>query len=164
MKILRWLYALIILISATEGLAAVHSVTTYYGIGHDISATISYSLKIMMPSGVYNGEYQSTSVFRTGDYLQNTSWNGPPPAPTVKLKSYKQNLDRALCPGLPSSWDCGSMTFEVSVAVEIEDEFFCPWLVVVNDTVQNTPQRGGGEVSGAEWLRHALPDCFCSTF
>ncbi|WP_112918991.1 StfH/YfcO family fimbrial adhesin [Escherichia coli] len=148
MKILRWLYALIILISATEGLAAVHSVTTYYGIGHDISATISYSLKIMMPSGVYNGEYQSTSVFRTGDYLQNTSWNGPPPAPTVKLKSYKQNLDRALCPGLPSSWDCGSMTFEVSVAVEIEDEFFCPWLVVVNDTVQNTPQRGGVKYQG----------------
>lgn len=39
MKILRWLFALVMLISATEVLAAGHEVDTYYGIGGDIKAT-----------------------------------------------------------------------------------------------------------------------------
>ncbi|ELM0384136.1 DUF2544 domain-containing protein, partial [Escherichia coli] len=110
--------------------------------------TFSYSLKIIMPSGVYDGEYQSSGMFRSGDYLQNTAWNGPPPAPTVKLLSYRQNLNKALCPGLPSAWGCGSLTFEVIVSAEIEDEFYCPWLVVVNDKVQNRSAMGGVSYQG----------------
>ena len=148
MKILRWLFALVMLIATTEVLAAGHEVDTYYGIGGDIKATYTYSLKIMTPSKVYNGEYQSDGTFRTGTYMTNTAWNGPPPAPTVKLIGYDQNLSRSLCPGLPSSWDCGLLKLEVIVTADIEDEFYCPWLVVVNDKVQNRSGMGGVSYQG----------------
>ncbi|MDF3828632.1 StfH/YfcO family fimbrial adhesin [Pseudocitrobacter sp. 2023EL-00150] len=143
MKILRWLFYLVMLTCATEGLTAGHSVTSYYGVGGDALATYTYSLKTMMPSGVYDGEYQSSGIFRAGDYLHNTSWNGPPPAPTVKLLSFAQHLNKALCPGLPSGWDCGSLTFEIIISSDIEEYFYCPWLVVINDKAQNRASMGG---------------------
>ncbi|EGO8361116.1 DUF2544 domain-containing protein [Escherichia coli] len=145
MKILRWLFALVMLIAATEAMAARHSVTTYYGIGNDEYGTVSYSLRIIMPSAVYDGEYRSTGVFSKGDYLQNTDWNGPPPAPTVQMTSFKKNVNKSLCPGLPAGWGCGSMTFEITVSASIEDQFYCPWLVAVSDKVQN---RNGASYQG----------------
>ncbi|MGS2792855.1 fimbrial adhesin YfcO [Escherichia coli] len=134
MKILRWLFALVMLMSATEALAAGHSIKLYYGISHDLQAITAFSLKIMMPSGVYDGEYKSSNFAQIGDYLQNISWNGPPPAPSVKMIGYKQKLDESLCPGLPSGWLCGSLEFEIIVSADIESFFSCPWLVVMSDT------------------------------
>lgn len=157
MKILRWSCCLVMLTCATESLASGHSVTTYYGIGGDALSTYTYSLKIMMPSGVYDGEYASAGVFRTGDYLQNTQWNGPPPAPTVKLLSFAQNLNKALCPGLPSGWGCGSLTFEVVVSSSIEGYFYCPWLVVMSDKVQNRASMGGVSYQGPNGYATVCP-------
>ncbi|EGE0298887.1 StfH/YfcO family fimbrial adhesin [Escherichia albertii] len=133
MKILRWLCCLVMLTYAVESSAAGHSVTIYYGIANDQFATVIFNLKILMPSAVYTGVYSGAARFNTGDYMTNESWDGPPPAPTVKLLSYKQGLNRSLCPGLPSNWDCGSLTFEIVVSASIESAFSCPWIVVMNN-------------------------------
>lgn len=52
----------------------------------------------MMPSAVYVGEYKSSQWLMTGEILQNVSWSGPPPAPSVKLIGYHQNINKASCP------------------------------------------------------------------
>ncbi|EFO2960971.1 DUF2544 domain-containing protein [Escherichia coli] len=140
MKILRWLFALVMLMTATEALATGHSVPLYYGVSHDILSTMGFSLKIMMPSGVYVGEYKSEGILYGGDYLENISWNGPPPAPSVKLTNYDSTVNTSFCPGLPSGWGCGFLEFEVIVSADIESYFSCPWLVIMSDTV--TSSRG----------------------
>ena len=48
MKILRWLFALVMLMTATEALAAGHSVEVYYGTNGDMRSSMIFSLKIMM--------------------------------------------------------------------------------------------------------------------
>lgn len=126
MKILRWLFALVMLMTATEALATGHSVPLYYGVSHDILSTMGFSLKIMMPSGVYVGEYKSEGILYGGDYLENISWNGPPPAPSVKLTNYDSTVNTSFCPGLPSGWGCGFLEFEVIVSADIESYFSCP--------------------------------------
>lgn len=134
MKILRWLFALVMLIATTEAMAAGHSVDVYYGYNGDSRNIATFNLKIMMPSAVYVGEYKSSQWLMTGEILQNVSWSGPPPAPSVKLIGYHQNINKASCPGLPSGWNCGYYTFEVIVSAEIESYFSCPWLVIMNDS------------------------------
>ncbi|HAW0166200.1 fimbrial adhesin YfcO [Escherichia coli] len=139
MKILRWLFALVMLISATEGLTAGHKVDVYYGVSGDPMSDDTFNIKIMMPSGVYYGEYVSDRWFQTGDMLQNTIWTGPPPAPSVKLIDYKQKQNISKCPGLPSQWEgCGYLQFEIIVSADIESFFSCPWLVIMSDTVTNS--------------------------
>ncbi|EIG0401788.1 fimbrial adhesin YfcO [Escherichia coli] len=134
MKILRWLFALVMLIATTEAMAAGHSVDVYYGYNGDSRNIATFNLKIMMPSAVYVGEYKSSQWLMTGEILQNVSWSGPPPAPSVKLIGYHQNINKASCPGLLSGWNCGYYTFEVIVSAEIESYFSCPWLVIMNDS------------------------------
>ncbi|MCZ0305501.1 StfH/YfcO family fimbrial adhesin [Escherichia coli] len=146
MKILRWLFALVMLMSATEALAAGHRVEVYYGTDGDWLSRTTFSLKIMMPSAVYDGEYASDRTLRTGDYLQNTSWNGPPPAPTVKLVGLN-SANASSCPGLPSGWACAGFVFEVIISADIESYFSCPWLVIMSDTV-TTP--GGVAYKGPD--------------
>lgn len=145
MKILRWLFALVMLIATTEAMAAGHSVDVYYGYNGDSRNIATFNLKIMMPSAVYVGEYKSSQWLMTGEILQNVSWSGPPPAPSVKLIGYHQNINKASCPRLPSGWNCGYYTFEVIVSAEIESYFSCPWLVIMNDSEASR----GRDVSGA---------------
>ncbi|EFC7366401.1 DUF2544 domain-containing protein, partial [Escherichia coli] len=95
MKILRWLFALVMLIATTEAMAAGHSVDVYYGYNGDSRNIATFNLKIMMPSAVYVGEYKSSQWLMTGEILQNVSWSGPPPAPSVKLIGYHQNINKA---------------------------------------------------------------------
>ncbi len=59
MKILRWLFALVMLMTATEALAAGHSVQVYYGTNGDMRSSMIFSLEIVMPSAVYDGGYKS---------------------------------------------------------------------------------------------------------
>nr|HBE5490387.1 DUF2544 domain-containing protein [Escherichia coli] len=137
MKILRWLFALVMLMTATEALAAGHSVEVYYGTNGDMRSSMIFSLKIMMPSAVYDGGYKSQGLLRTGDYLQNTSWNGPPPAPSVKLVGLNP-VNASSCPGLPSGWACASFVFEIIISADSESYFSCPWLVIMGDTVTDS--------------------------
>lgn len=157
MRILRWLCCLAMLMCATEGLTAGHSVDLYYGINGNPLSTMFFNLKIMMPSGVYDGEYKSDRVLQTGDYLNNISWNGPPPAPSVKLLSFRQGVNRSLCPGLPSGWDCGQLTFEIIVSADIESYFYCPWLVVMNDVVSLPAYQGGLSYPGPNGYATVCP-------
>lgn len=134
MKILRWLFALVMLMSATEGLAAGHSIQVYYATDGGFLSSMTFSMKILTPSAVYDGEYESQGLLRTGDYLRNTRWDGPPPAPTVKLLSF-DSANASSCPGLPSGWGCAYFNFEVVVSADIESYFSCPWVVFMGDTV-----------------------------
>ncbi len=46
MKILRWLFALVMLIATTEAMAAGHSVDVYYGYNGDSRNIATFNLKI----------------------------------------------------------------------------------------------------------------------
>lgn len=65
MKILRWLFALVMLIATTEAMAAGHSVDVYYGYNGDSRNIATFNLIIMMPSAVYVGEYKSSQWLMT---------------------------------------------------------------------------------------------------
>ena len=69
----------------------------------------------------------------TGEILQNVSWSGPPPAPSVKLIGYHQ-YQQSVVLDYRLGGTAGIIHFEVIVSAEIESYFSCPWLVIMNDS------------------------------
>ncbi|PBU48879.1 adhesin [Escherichia coli] len=135
MKIIRYIFCLLLLISMSTDVQAARKIATIkvpmaYA---SFSTTLRFYLTILTPEGVEYGEYKQHSTVLKVEEYDLVSWSGSSTAPIMKGISLT-DLPESDCPGIDDyiarsedkRWQCEAETIEIYTD---EDLHGCPWIV-----------------------------------